>query len=449
MCRITVLSGGSLPVMFKRRLLDRIMIANSADDTQQDGWGVTNGNWVVKSGTSYHDTHGDEYAKLHAEDIDPHDIVVGHVRKASWKGTIKEDKAAHPYEYLLPNGKKLIAAHNGFVTGKDFVYGADILTDTQRFMPLLVKLVEEHDEITTEIIKQWLSHLYDTSAFVFVIQYDGITHIVTDPNQRRNIFFMELEDGTIIFNTSSDVLKNTKEWLKTQGVVTVEDDKGNSVSRLKQGAHLQINGDFTMVCREIDIHMHKEVKAVYARPAITQPVAGTLADGIKKLQDKTNPMRLSLLRLWAADLMGFRSNHLQIPLTTQVFTNASLNDLDTFIDLADCVFNGGDEEQQKKRRRLLTTWNRLVPHNWGKDGEVHVHTFGLEYFWIYPQLINEDLFASYIKELIEIYGKSVDSLQYGNLTYTKSDVMLGQVVIDLAAVVYDVDSYRRLKGEDV
>ena len=449
MCRITVLASGNLPVMFKRQMLDRIMLANSADNTQQDGWGVTNSHWVVKSGTSYHDTHRDEYAQLYTKEIDPHDIIVGHVRKASWKGTIKEDKAAHPYEYILPNGKKLIVVHNGFVTGKDFVYGIDILTDTQRFMPLLVKLVEEHDKITTEIIEQWLSHLYDTSAFVFVLQYDGVTHIVTDPYQRRDIFFMELEDGTIVFNTSSDVLKNTKEWLKTQKVATVVDDKGNSVNRLKQNVHLQINEDFSMVCREMDLHMHKEVKTAYVRPATTQSATGTLADSIKKLQEKTNPMRLSLLRLWAADLIGFRSNHLRIPLTTQVFTNASLNDLNTFTELVDYVFKGGDEEQQKKRRRLLTTWNRLVPHNWGKDGEVYVHTFGLEYFWIYPQLIDEDLFESYIEESVDLYGKSVDSLQYGNLTYTKSDVMLGQAVLDLAAVVYDVDNYRKLKGEDV
>lgn len=439
MCRFAILATDDEHYT-KMRILDRLMLMNAADGTQQDGWGVTNGDWLFKTAGSYHNTLAPALDELFTVNAKPSNVLVGHVRKSSFRTSADDPRGAHPFEYEV-NGEKLFIAHNGYVAGKSFVWNTDNVTDTQRFAPILVDLVAKYNDLNTEIIQEWLAHTYQSSAFVFVIMFRGITHIVTDAHDHRSIYYIETENGPI-FGTSARVLQSLAVWMHNSlGITTiVHEEKHSGVYKVNKNSHLWFSIEsegFKAWHQTLKYEQSKEPVTVYSYrrnvPAYSQ--TSRYEELRTKLNTVINPMRTDLLGLWASDLLSFNGGNNR-PYPKSLFSRSTEEELGALLETAIRIFTQGDEEAQKKRRRLLGTWNDIIPGNFRKDAELHVHMFGKDYFWLYSDLIDEKRFKEHLKSNLDLYADYIDAMSLDHITYKDNGACyLGELELSIFPVI--------------
>lgn len=199
MCRINAIIGN---IPNKAQVMHIMMLYASTEKWQVDGWGVTDGVEMDRSGLAFHENGGI------MNDLDPSRLWLGHIRAASI-GTQIGMEAAHPYHFNLFYG-----VHNGWMHEiiKPQIVGPD--TDSFRAFYILARICAR-DRITSDTLytalheyafREWMSLYGPDTTFAFGLHTrDSLIFI---RNEKKELWMVDVGGGTLI-NTSKEALYKT------------------------------------------------------------------------------------------------------------------------------------------------------------------------------------------------------------------------------------------------
>lgn len=205
MCRLcaatmTRINGVDDP-LFKPSLVHEMMLRSSSEDGgQNDGWGATDGDHIVRSGYPYI-----EDAPTWLKTINPSNFIMTHIRKASAQ-TARTVQENHPYSFDI-NGERLIAAHNGWIDGTVWTNYHQGMpnTDSWRALHDLSEMMKQDsvEDLSGDLMAEWLSKYNSSSAYAFLFLWKQKLYAVR--GDTRPLFVLESGDGYFI-NTSEKAL---------------------------------------------------------------------------------------------------------------------------------------------------------------------------------------------------------------------------------------------------
>lgn len=266
MCRLMALTFTDRRLQrFKADILDRMLLMSQTDDNQSDGWGITDGQHLVKSQAMYSVSLPNWKTSF-----DPSLAWLAHIRKAS-SATGRTINESHPYYFEMADGTGLYAAHNGFIHGTNWnidrqagVKSAPNTDSWRAFCQLWLDMLEMEQvdgfaDIIPNLIENWTPNFEDNSQFAMLFHWRGN---VIALRHDRPLHCMRVGNGHIV-HTSVEFLRILRENLKWQYNLDPEEpkyiDKDNMV--IFQPGH----GDITV--HKLDLKFKPRTTYVYTAPA--------------------------------------------------------------------------------------------------------------------------------------------------------------------------------------
>lgn len=214
MCRLMAITASEESLggyKNKQALLHEMLLRGNADG-QQDGWGVSDGSYIMKSGDPYWKT-----VPAWINQMSGGSTWIGHVRSAS-AGTEKSAHASHPYRVMKDLSSQniedtlFIAAHNGMFQGtwtKHDKIDGEPNTDSWRAFVALQKVLLKGEEITADVVDTWLSRFDSDSSFCVLISKGTNLYAIRGDNALKVLHGCTIGDGYII-HTSAEALEAVK-----------------------------------------------------------------------------------------------------------------------------------------------------------------------------------------------------------------------------------------------
>ena len=429
MCLITATDFGvRVPSYFKAQLVHECMLRTLHEDLgQRDGWGVTDTENIWKSPTFYL-----EDSPTWLPHVNNAGFIMSHLRKASG-GTGHTRAENHPYTFSV-NGETLIAMHNGFFEGAAWTGWKSNQPSTDSYRALLrlsTMMAEQHvDEITPELIEEWLSAYSDASHYAVVLHWKNQVYALR--GKTRFLAALQIGNGYLV-HTSYPVLRIMRDYVKhLYDIDTPEPNviTDNTMIRFPLGS-LDIQSyalnpvhkrDTTYSRSGADIYYPKAVVVTVhpnekrnvgnivrsntdytTAPSVTnnrtvrtqqQPDAETTPSSVatgaslkerrrmwSTLAGKFAPLRRELSTMYAASALGYVDD-LNRPQINSFIVKTSMKEL----ELINHVFfpinaNGSSTKPFSATSMcMINWWNHIVRD--GYDIDVHIELFGAKPFWL-------------------------------------------------------------------
>lgn len=428
MCRhllitTTALPGVNDPWKFKQIKFDVLhmgMLLGNLDEAQDSGWGLSDGNMYTKAGGPYWIGQDMEWV----EELDPTRMLLGHVRKAS-PGTDRDTAlAAHPYAFRILGGERermLTVAHNGFLTGTGaHVYNSNTPnTDSYRAFAILANMVTERQDLTPEIIQEWLGNFYDDSQYAFTFYLDDTLWALRG---NRLLYSCTFGDGYIV-HTSKAVLVSLGFYVKRAWgfqLGEIAEITPDTLVKFSPGSHtldyFTVKPKFktrVYTTAANESYFRRETATTPPRqtgvnptvPAagatgvvVANPVAGNhendnstsaseLVDAARTAQGALNmllakaaPMRAAIMKWWIAASLDYTDNH-GVP-DHIVINNLPLHEFKQFIMMAAPV--GAGTLITHRQKALIQAWNESI--NDARDLDCQRQVFRNIPFFAVPEL---------------------------------------------------------------
>lgn len=436
MCRHFLITATSFPGVtddpakvkqIKFDVLHQGMMLGFADDNQDSGWGMSDGERYIKNGGPYWVRQDfDWWDYLNADRM-----IQAHVRKASATTAKDGVEAAHPYMFSWGEGDKiqsLFAAHNGFITGTGaptYIAGVPNTDSYRAFARLAALLDDNKGKINSDVMEKWLSEYHDDSQYAFTF-YLGDELWALRGN--RLLHTVRFGNGYIV-HTSKVVLESLGFYVKRMwgiqlgeiheitpdtlvrfrpGVAdldffTVKPTwkpryQGNYNNWPAAGAATRHTGVNPTVPAASATGNDVPRSAAGSQPNTTQTpaapaAAGTQHDFANATQKAFNtifanvaPMRGILLKFWIATSLNYITQRGGVDVDRVL--KAPMYELQFFYEAA---LNGADSANvlSPRQKLLLNLWNHSI--NGNRDLDAQEQIFGPDPFFWCPELLRKDI----------------------------------------------------------
>jgi len=229
------------------------MTAGFSDNYQKSGWGVSDGEQIIKNGKPYSSGGWQGVSRLN-----PDNVWIGHVRAAS-PNTAISNKEAHPF--ALANG--FVGVHNGFFDGTDKseFKAREPDSDSYRAFASLSYLMQANtDNIISIVESQWLPRFYQGSKFVVGIANARIINFFRH-DEDRTLFYARVGNGFLIC-TTLDMIEFVRDRAVRYNIVVGQTREINTYS-----AYVFLAGSSLVQNQELDYQLAAIPNEVLARRA--------------------------------------------------------------------------------------------------------------------------------------------------------------------------------------